>query len=90
MQKFTEQLNKPLQSTGTDGLKVALDLQWQLQQVCPEAFPVLAVHVEIVMGCPKEQTVAAAWLKHAMSDDIHPLLDPVLREVDVAVLLSGR
>ncbi|MCS7271293.1 MAG: DNA polymerase, partial [Gemmataceae bacterium] len=89
VERFTERLNTPVQGTGADGLKAALGLLWQRRQACPEAFPVLAVHDEIVIECPQQQAeAAAAWLKQAMLDAMQPLINPVPCEVEVAILPS--
>ncbi len=47
--RFTEKLNTPVQGTGADGLKRALALLWERRDQMPGAFPVLAVHDEIVV-----------------------------------------
>jgi hypothetical protein len=39
------------QGTGADGLKLALALLWERREEAPGAFPVLAVHDEIVIEC---------------------------------------
>ncbi|MGF1583275.1 MAG: DNA polymerase [Gemmataceae bacterium] len=76
--RFTEKLNSPVQGTGADGLKRALALLWQRWKECPGAFPVLAVHDEIVVECAVEQAdVVKQWLEKAMVDGMQPLIDPV-------------
>ena len=45
----THRLNTPIQGTGADGLKLALALLWERRDQAPGAFPVLAVHDEIVV-----------------------------------------
>jgi DNA polymerase-1 len=82
----TQRLNTPVQGTGADGLKLALALLWERRDQCPGAFPVLAVHDEIVVECDAGQAEAvAAWLKQAMLEGMAPLLEPVPVEVDVKV-----
>jgi DNA polymerase-1 len=77
-------LNRPVQGTGADGLKLALALLWERRQQCSGAFPVLAVHDEIVVECAAEQAEAAeAWLKQAMLEAMAPLIDSVPVEVEV-------
>ena len=49
--RFTEKLNTPVQGTGADGLKRALAHLWERRADCPDAFPVLFVHDEIVVEC---------------------------------------
>jgi DNA polymerase-1 len=84
--KYTEKLNTPVQGSGADGLKAALALLWERRAECPEAFPILAVHDEIVVECNAGQAEAAGqWLKQAMLDGMTPLADPVPVEVEVAV-----
>ncbi len=84
--RFTEKLNIPVQGTGADGLKRGLALLWERRTDCPGAFPVLAVHDEVVVEAAAHQAEAAVeWLKRAMLDGMQPLLDPVPCVVDVAV-----
>jgi DNA polymerase I-like protein with 3'-5' exonuclease and polymerase domains len=81
-----QRLNTPVQGTGADGLKLALALLWERREEVPGAFPVLAVHDEIVVECDAGQARAvAAWLKKAMVDAMSPLLGPVPVEVEVKV-----
>src|SRR5262249_9747809 len=69
VERFTEKLNTPVQGTGADGLKLALALLWERRHQCPDAFPVLAVHDEIVVEAEAEKSgTAVAWLKTAMVD----------------------
>jgi DNA polymerase-1 len=76
--------NYMVQGTGGDGLKLAMALLWQRREQVPGAFPVLAVHDEIVVECDACQADAvSAWLKQAMLNAIQPMLDPVPVEVDV-------
>jgi DNA polymerase-1 len=73
-------------NTGADGLKRALALLWERRAACPDAFPVLLVHDEIVVECDesrREETTA--WVRDAMKGGMAPLLDPVPVEVEVAV-----
>jgi DNA polymerase-1 len=82
----THRLNTPVQGTGADGLKLALALLWERRGECPGAFPVLAVHDEIVVEADEGQADAAAeWLKSAMADAMAPLIAPVPVEVEVTV-----
>jgi DNA polymerase-1 len=84
--RFTEKLNIPVHGTGADGLKLALALLWERRHECPGAFPVLAVHDEIVVEADAHQAEAAVgWLKRAMLDGMQPVLDPVPCVVDVTV-----
>jgi DNA polymerase-1 len=78
VQRFTEKLNTPVQGTGADGLKLALALLWERRHEMPSAFPVLAVHDEIVIECDTEQAPAVeTWLRKAMVDAMTPLIAPV-------------
>jgi DNA polymerase-1 len=82
----TLRLNSPVQGSGADGLKLALALLWERRDQCPGAFPVLAVHDEVVVECDADQAdAAAAWLKQAMLDGMAPLIEPVPVEVEVTV-----
>jgi DNA polymerase I-like protein with 3'-5' exonuclease and polymerase domains len=82
----TYRLNSPVQGTGADGLKLALALLWERRGDCPGAFPVLAVHDELVVEADAAQADAAAeWLRAAMIDAMAPLIDPVPVEVEVTV-----
>ena len=86
VRRYTEKLNTPVQGTGADGLKLALALLWERRDQCPGAFPVLAVHDEIVIEADEDQVEAVtAWLKAAMVDALAPLLAPVPVEVEVKV-----
>jgi DNA polymerase I-like protein with 3'-5' exonuclease and polymerase domains len=86
VERYTEQLNSPVQGTGADGLKLALALLWERRDQCPGAFPVLVIHDEIVLECDADQAdAAAARLKQAMLDGMAPLLDPVPVEVEVRI-----
>jgi DNA polymerase-1 len=78
--------NYAVQGTGGDGLKQALGLLWERREQCPGAFPVLAVHDEIVVEADAGQAEATAtWLKRAMLDGMAPLIDPVPVEVEIKV-----
>jgi DNA polymerase I-like protein with 3'-5' exonuclease and polymerase domains len=78
--------NYVVQGTGGDGLKTALALLWERREQCQGAFPVLAVHDEIVVEADAGQAEAAAtWLKRAMLDGMAPLIDPVPVEVEIKV-----
>jgi DNA polymerase-1 len=76
--------NYTVQGTGGDGIKLALALLWERRGQCQGAFPVLAVHDEIVIECDEGKAdAAAAWLRAAMVDAMAPLIDPVPVEVEV-------
>jgi DNA polymerase-1 len=78
--------NYTVQGTGGDGLKQALALLWERRHQCPGAFPVLAIHDEVVVECDAGQAEAvAAWLRKAMVDGMAPLIEPVPVEVEVTV-----
>jgi DNA polymerase-1 len=82
--RFTERLNTPVQGTGADGLKLALALLWERRDQCPGAFPVLAVHDEIVVECDQaDAEKVSAWLQQAMQDGMAPLVEPVPVEVEM-------
>jgi len=82
----TQRLNTPVQGSGADGLKTALSLLWERRDQVPGAFPVLAVHDELVAETDADCADAtAAWLRAAMIDAMAPLVDPVPVEVEVTV-----
>jgi DNA polymerase-1 len=84
--RFTEKANTPVQGTGADGLKRALALLWERRDRCPEAFPVLFVHDEIVVECAEDQkSQATDWIRDAMRDGMKPIIDPVPVEVEVSI-----
>lgn len=75
---FTRRLNTPVQGTGADGLKTALALLYERRVECPDAFPVLVAHDEIVVECDEEtRERTEAWLRRAMVDGMQPLVEPV-------------
>jgi DNA polymerase-1 len=79
-------LNTPVQGTGGDGLKQALALLWERRGECPGAFPVLAIHDEVVVECDAGQAEeVSTWLRRAMIDGMAPLIEPVPVEVEVTV-----
>src|SRR5262245_46727736 len=81
-----QRLNTPVQGLGADGLKLALALLWERRDQVPGAFPVLAVHDEVVIEADEDKAdVAASWLKAAMLDAMAPLIRPVPVEVEVKV-----
>jgi DNA polymerase I-like protein with 3'-5' exonuclease and polymerase domains len=78
--------NYAVQGTGGDGVKLALALLYERRDQIPGAFPVLAVHDEIVIECAADKAeAAAAWLKAAMVDAMAPLIAPVPVDVEVKV-----
>jgi DNA polymerase-1 len=82
----THRLNTPVQGTGADGLKRSLALLWERRHQCPGAFPVLAVHDEIVIECDASHAeTVSGWLRRAMLDGMAGWLDPVPVEVEVTV-----
>jgi DNA polymerase-1 len=83
---FGQKANYIVQGSAADGMKLALALLWERQGQCPDAFPVLAVHDEIVIECDRDQADAVrAWLKQAMQDGMAWLLDPVPVEVKAEI-----
>ena len=84
--RFTERLNSPVQGTGADGLKLALGLLWEQREAMPGAFPVLAVHDEIVLEADEPRAKEAAeWLKATMAEAMAPLIAPVPVVVEASV-----
>ena len=56
---------------------------WHSQENCPDAFPVLVVHDEVVVEAPVDQADdVSVWLKQAMLDAMAPLVAPVPVEVE--------
>jgi DNA polymerase-1 len=97
--KLTERLNSSVQGTGADGLKLSLALLYERRGECPGAVPILAVHDELVVACPKEQAEEVAdFLEEVMvvgrDKVVNPGLDAdpserVPVEVDVEAVDSG-
>jgi DNA polymerase-1 len=84
--RTSDRLNTPVQGTGADGLKLALALLWERRDQVPGAFPVLAVHDEVVVEADASQKDAVAeWLKAAMVEAMAPLVEPVPVEVEVSI-----
>ena len=78
---FTEKLNSPVQGTGADGLKLALTKLWETRDSI-DAFPVLAIHDEIVVEAPVDKAEAAKeWLAKCMIE----AMAEILTEVPVAI-----
>jgi DNA polymerase-1 len=76
--------NYAVQGTAGDGIKLALALLWERRAQALGAFPVLAVHDEIVVEADADRADAVAtWLKTAMVDAMAPLVEPVLVAVEV-------
>jgi DNA polymerase-1 len=86
VEKFTENLNTPVQGSGADGLKAALGLLWERRDEVPSAVPVLVVHDEIVVECDEADAGRARdWLVRTMQDGMRPFADPVPVEVEVSI-----
>jgi DNA polymerase-1 len=84
--RFMQKLNSPVQGTGADGLKTALALLGETRHKVPGAFPILAVHDEIVLEADENEAEQAAnWLKRTMIAAMAPFADPVPVEVEVRV-----
>ncbi len=74
-------------TSAADGLKLAEAFLWERRDQVPGAFPVIAVHDEIVVEADVEQTDAVtAWPKSAMIEAMAPMINPVPVEVEVRVL----
>jgi DNA polymerase-1 len=83
---YGSRANYAVQGTCGDGTKLALGLLWERREQAPGAFPIMAVHDELVVECDQEQADrAAAWVKGAMVDAMAPLIQPVPVEVEVKV-----
>ena len=84
---YPHRLNSPVQGSEADGAKLAMALLWERREQCPDAFPVLFVHDEIVVEADAEKAeTAAAWLKQAMVDGMKDVLAPVPCEVEVNIV----
>ena len=71
-----EAMNHPMQGSCADGLKLALALLYERRHECPGAFPIIALHDEIVVECAEEDIDAvASWLDQAMNDGMAEVLD---------------
>jgi DNA polymerase-1 len=71
-----EALNTPIQGTAADGQKLALALLWERRHECPDAFPVLTVHDEVVIQCDKDKfEEAREWLISAMEDGMNAVVN---------------
>ena len=90
--RFTNRVNTPVQRTGADGMKAALALLWQRRDRCPDAFPVLAEHDEIVMEAPADQAEqVVAHLEACMRDGMAEFLErvPIVVETRIAPTWAG-
>jgi DNA polymerase-1 len=86
VEKFSEKLNTPTQGTGADGLKLALALLWERCNECPNSFPIIACHDELVAEAPEEEAAQAKeWVERAMIDGMSWLIHPVKTEVEAKI-----
>ncbi len=86
VERYTEKLNTPVQGTGADGLKGALALLWEGRERFPSAYPVLAVHDEIVVECDRQDAEEVReWLADCMRRAMGAFLRHVPVEVEAAV-----
>lgn len=88
--RFTEKLNTPVQGSGADELKLALGLLYERRHEVPGAFPVLAVHDEVVVEAPAERAEEAlAWVRGVMVEAMERVMAraplPVPVEVEAGV-----
>jgi len=61
--EYTLKLNAPIQGLGADILKLAMVNLWEDRERFPNAFPILAVHDELIYECPAEQAAAVGtWI----------------------------
>ena len=82
---YTARLNSPIQGTGADGLKLALVKMWESRDDI-DAFPVLAIHDEIVVEAPAEKArEAEEWLVRCMREAMEEYLKEVPVMVDAEV-----
>jgi DNA polymerase-1 len=74
---FRELYNSPIQGSASDGLKLAMGELWRTRHQTP-AFPVLAVHDELVIEVPAGDVEAAKeWLTRGMAKGMEPILRKV-------------
>lgn len=74
---FGELYNSPIQGSAADGLKLAMGELWRTRHQT-KAFPVLAVHDELVIECPTADVEAAkTWLSASMAKGMEPILKTV-------------
>lgn len=70
-----EAMNHPMQGSCADGLKLALALLHERRDECPGAFPIIALHDELVIECDEADAEAvASWLERAMKDGMAEVL----------------
>ena len=82
---YTARLNSPIQGTGADGLKLALAKMWESRDDA-DAFPVLAIHDEIVVETPAEKAhEVKEWLTTCMVEGMAAFLRDVPVKVEIAV-----
>jgi DNA polymerase-1 len=82
---YTARLNSPIQGTGADGLKLALAKVWESRDDV-DAFPVLAIHDEIVVEAPADKArEAEEWLVRCMREAMEEYLKEVPVMVDAEV-----
>jgi DNA polymerase-1 len=84
---YSQVLNTPIQATGADGLKLALARIYADRQAFPEAKIIGAIHDEICVSCPSEQTSAvAAWVqKHMVEAMTEVVAGGILIEVESTI-----
>ena len=84
--RYTEKLNTPVQGSGADGLKLALALLYERRHEAPGAFPVLAVHDEIVVEAPEETAFEVAeWVANIMREAMMTVMAKAKMAVPVEV-----
>jgi DNA polymerase I-like protein with 3'-5' exonuclease and polymerase domains len=84
--KFSDKLANSILLIEADCLKKALGLLWERRGECPDAFPVLACHDEVVVECDRVQAeLAEKWLIRCMLEAAVPLLGPVPVEVTASI-----
>jgi hypothetical protein len=76
--KYTERLNGPIQTTGTDILKLALAKLSATKEEHPGIEVLLSVHDEVLLESPagKKAKEAKAWLEDALRSAVDEVLGP--------------
>ena len=70
-----EAMNHPMQGGCADGFKLALAQLFERRRECPGAFPIIALHDEILIECDEADVEGvASWLERAMKDGMAEVL----------------
>jgi DNA polymerase-1 len=82
----TLRVNTPVQGTAADGFKLGLATLWQTRHAHPSAFPVLAIHDELVVECDVDEAENVAdWVASCLRDGMRQYAPSVPVNVDIAI-----